>query len=81
MFGLAAIPSLIQFVGFMFMPESPRWLISKGQESKAQHLLQKLRPIDQVQQEINDIKLSCQQAQAHAGQIIYMCSIEAFFPY
>ncbi|ESO82112.1 hypothetical protein LOTGIDRAFT_102050, partial [Lottia gigantea] len=30
MLGLGSVPSLVQFIGFLFMPESPRWLISEG---------------------------------------------------
>ena len=37
MLGLAGIPSVIQFLGFMFMPESPRWLVGKDREFEARN--------------------------------------------
>lgn len=43
MLGLAGIPAFIQFVGFLVMPESPRWLVSKGKTDKAREVLKRIR--------------------------------------
>ncbi len=56
MLGLAVIPSLILALGMCFMPPSPRWLISKGFESKAETVLKKIRGIENVDKEVNEIE-------------------------
>ena len=52
MLGLAGVPSLLMFVGFLFMPESPRWLVFHGESEKAQGVLVKIRPRDAVAMEM-----------------------------
>ncbi|KAJ8046807.1 Proton myo-inositol cotransporter [Holothuria leucospilota] len=39
MLGLAGVPALIQLVGFIFLPESPRWLILHGKHEKGKKVL------------------------------------------
>src|SRR5215204_7142911 len=37
--GLAFVPALVLFVGMYLMPETPRWLVSKGREEEARRVL------------------------------------------
>ncbi|KAK0063872.1 proton myo-inositol cotransporter [Biomphalaria pfeifferi] len=60
MLGLAGVPSLIQFCGFFFLPESPRWLMRKGRESEALRILQRLRGTSNVDDELKEIKNTLQ---------------------
>uniref|UniRef100_A0A915PW95 Major facilitator superfamily (MFS) profile domain-containing protein n=1 Tax=Setaria digitata TaxID=48799 RepID=A0A915PW95_9BILA len=42
MFAFAAVPALAQLVGFLFLPETPRYLINHGRDKEAQEVLKKL---------------------------------------
>ena len=45
------------FSGFIFMPESPRWLLSKGKDEAAKRVLTRIRPENyDIDSEIDDIK-------------------------
>ncbi len=58
MFGLAAIPATILGAAMIFMPNSARWLVSKGQVDGARNVLQRIRNTDQVGDELQEIKKS-----------------------
>jgi sugar porter (SP) family MFS transporter len=42
MFGLTAVPSLLFFIGMLFVPESPRWLAKNGRINLARGILKKI---------------------------------------
>ncbi|XP_035829186.1 proton myo-inositol cotransporter [Aplysia californica] len=56
MLGIAGIPSIIQFFGFFFLPESPRWLMKKGRQVEARKVLEKLRGGKDVDQELSEMR-------------------------
>lgn len=58
MLGLAFVPAFLLFVGMIFMPESPRWLIKKGLEERGRSVLKTLRGDTDIDTEINEIKLA-----------------------
>nr|XP_060515684.1 proton myo-inositol cotransporter [Panthera onca] len=67
MLGLAAIPAAIQFFGFLFLPESPRWLIQKGQTQKARRILSQMRGNQTIDEEYDSIKNNIEEEEKEVG--------------
>jgi MFS transporter, SP family, galactose:H+ symporter len=66
MFALGAVPGLLFLVGLVFLPESPRWLVLRGQLDKAGASLKRLRGATApVEQELDEIART---ARSESGQ-------------
>lgn len=61
MLGLAAVPSLIMFIGFkFFLPESPRWLVMNDCIDEAKEVLMSVRESDEeAMKELREIEQVC----------------------
>ena len=46
MLGLGAVPSLVQFLLIMSMPESPRWLMKEKRNVEAEEVMKKIINIE-----------------------------------
>jgi sugar porter (SP) family MFS transporter len=67
MFGLTIIPGVIQLVGMIFSPESPRWLLTRGKSEKAVHVLKMLRKSGNIDREIEEIRKVAKQKIKEGG--------------
>src|SRR6201996_7111757 len=55
MFGLAAIPAGMLFIGMLFQQESPHWLIRQGRDDEARQVLRRLRDESDIDAEVKEV--------------------------
>ncbi|WP_299094273.1 sugar porter family MFS transporter [uncultured Metabacillus sp.] len=53
---IATLPAVALWIGVLILPESPRWLASKGKMAEALNILQQIRSESIAQQELKEIK-------------------------
>lgn len=67
MLGLSVLPAVVQFIGFLFLPESPRWLIQRGLTQKARRVLSQIRGNQNIDEEYDSIKNSIDEEDSGGG--------------
>lgn len=60
MFGLGAVPSILFFLGVLWLPESPRWLVKAGRQEQAKKVLDKIGNVAFAENTFHDIQKSLQ---------------------
>ncbi|MBW7982955.1 sugar porter family MFS transporter [Enterobacillus tribolii] len=59
MLGVITIPAVLLLIGVIFLPDSPRWLASRGSHEQAKRVLERLRDTsEQARDELNEIRES-----------------------
>ncbi|XP_031151174.1 proton myo-inositol cotransporter-like isoform X4 [Sander lucioperca] len=67
MLGLSVFPAVLQFVGFLFLPESPRWLLQKGRNQEARQTLSRIRGGQNIDEEYDTIKTVIEEEEKETG--------------
>jgi len=52
MLGLFGIPSAMMFIGLIFMPDSPRWLVFHNKDDQACQMFAKTRHPEKIEEEL-----------------------------
>ena len=58
MLGLETLPAILYFFSLFSVPESPRWLVMKGQDAAALSIMTRASGEQEARQEIQDVKAS-----------------------
>lgn len=70
MFAMAVIPAAAFGIGLMLIPNSPRWLVSRGQMDQARAVMNRLRAPEQVEGELSEIKHIAEQQKGHWPELL-----------
>eukprot|EP01064_Diplonema_japonicum_P029444 TRINITY_DN477_c1_g2_i1.p1 TRINITY_DN477_c1_g2~~TRINITY_DN477_c1_g2_i1.p1 ORF type:complete len:501 (+),score=107.86 TRINITY_DN477_c1_g2_i1:47-1504(+) len=65
MLAAGAVPGVILFIGFIFLPESPRWLMAHDRADDAKACLLKIRKNCDIEEELNDLRESLQSSEGN----------------
>ncbi|CAN0923101.1 Inositol transporter 1 [Linum grandiflorum] len=71
MLGVAAVPAIIQFCLMLLMPESPRWLFMKNEETKAIEILARIYDIDRLEDEIESLSVASLEDRQEENKVSY----------
>lgn len=64
MFAVVLVPAAILFIGVLWLPETPRWLIANNDITQARHVLQRIRHSEaEIEKDIEVIQISLQNTQ------------------
>lgn len=58
MFGVGVFPAIVLFTGMIFLPRTPRWLMSKHKEEEARLVMAKIDPVSNLDEQIAEMKNS-----------------------
>ena len=58
--GLAAVPAIVLFVGSLIITETPTSLVERGKDQAGKEVLIKIRGVDNVDAEYEQIKMACE---------------------
>lgn len=56
MFLLGVVPASILLIGMFYLPESPKWLLSKGQDKEAMDIMEKIEDPESISKEVAIIR-------------------------
>lgn len=57
MLAVAVLPAIALLIGMLFLPESPRWLISKHRDDQAFEVLKQVRSQERAEAEMKEVEL------------------------
>ncbi|GAB3902638.1 sugar porter family MFS transporter [Mucilaginibacter boryungensis] len=75
MFGMGIVPAGLFFLGVLWLPESPRWLLKAGKEMQARKVLNKIGSTNFVENTFNEIRVSLQGLSKQSYKAVFAKSV------
>jgi len=69
MFLAGAVPAVVLFVGMLFLPETPRWLVAQGREAEGRAVLERVEDPDLVEEAIRKMKEDAAAESRYGGAV------------